>query len=133
MKARVKTSSPERVLTCALDDVAGMRLSSILQGLAIEERRISPDEWGQDVGYLAGFTGYREKEAPAAPLSCGGVMVMCGLSEARMNALLKALKEHEIRVPLKAVVTAANQNWSFARLVEELNREHQAFTQGRRR
>ena len=133
MKAHVRASVPERVLTYAIDESVEPQLSAALQTLAIEERQISTGELQQDVGYLAGFSGYEKKEnAETVSLSCEGVMVMCGLSEARANALLKTLHEHNIRIPLKAMITPTNQNWSFVKLAEELTREHQAIKQGRR-
>ncbi|MCI8360380.1 MAG: DUF3783 domain-containing protein [Clostridiales bacterium] len=133
MKARVRTAVPQRVLTYLLEEPAAQGLSAILQGMKLEERRISAEELGQEIGYLAGLSGYEEKPAPEpAPTSGEGVMVMCGLSEARMDALLKALHDGNIRIPLKAVVTPTNQNWSFVKLAEELARERRAIQRGGR-
>ena len=133
MKARVRTTVPQRVLTYVPDGAAAEGLSAELQGMRLEERRISAEELGQTVGYLAGLSGYEEKtKAEAAPSLGEGMMVMCGLSEARMDALLRALREGNVRIPLKAVITPTNQSWSFGKLAEELAKERQAIQRSSR-
>lgn len=133
MKARVTTKIPERVLSFQLEEALQQRLSMVLQQLGIQEYQVTPEELSQQVGYLAGFPGFGKRaDAPAASPVCGGVLCMCGISSARMNTLLKALREHEIEIPLKAAVTATNQHWSFARLIEELSKEYEAFQRQKR-
>ena len=130
MKAHVIAPIQERVLSFAIDGAVQPQLSQILQELSIEERPVTMEELGQDVGYLAGFPGFDRKENTAASEilpSCGGVICLCGISNKRMNALLEALNSKKIIIPLKAMVTATNQKWSFAELIKELSREHAAF------
>ena len=132
MKARMTYKPAERVLTFAVGETAQPLLTAVLQQLSIEERRVSPEEINQDVGYLAGFPGFVKKETdrPLPPLGReaeGGVLCMCGLTGVRMNALLKALRENGAPISLKATVTPTNQHWAFRRLVEELRKEHDAL------
>ena len=128
MKARI-TKAPERVLTYGIDPATRPLLSAALEELGIEERGISPDQLGQTVGWLAGFPGFspdRDRECPPPPSI--PVLCMCGLSGARVNALLAALRKRDVHIPLKAVSTPTNQNWTFLQLIEELKREHTALT-----
>lgn len=128
MKARVTGNQPEKVLTFAIDQTLQPLLSETLQKLSIDEYRVPPEACGQSVGYLAGFPGFAEStEAVCAPSCSRGVLCMSGISNARINTLLSALKEKKISIPLKAVVTATNQNWSFAKLIDELMKEHEAI------
>ena len=128
MKAHVVTQVPKRVLLYAIEQAKQAELSAVLQKLSIEEYTLSADELGQDVGYLAGFPGFVKKEsALCEPPHCNGVMCMCGLSNVLMDELLNALKENEISIPLKAIVTATNQNWSFDELIRELIKEREAI------
>ncbi|MGI5896401.1 MAG: DUF3783 domain-containing protein [Oscillospiraceae bacterium] len=130
MKAHIVSPIPERVLVYAVEQELRPKLTTVLQRLSIEEYIVSDLDLAQDVGYLAGFPGFASKEeAVSAPPACGGVLCMCGISNQRMNLLLKSLREEEIVIPLKAMVTATNQRWSFVKLIEELSKEHQAILQ----
>ena len=53
MKAHVIAPIQERVLSFAIDGAVQPQLSQILQELSIEERPVTMEELGQDVGYLA--------------------------------------------------------------------------------
>lgn len=130
MKAHIVSQIPERVLVYAVEEEVQARLSAVLQELSIEEYVVSSEDLAQDVGYLAGFPGFAKKEGVSfASTACDGVLCMCGISNARMNHLLKALREKSVSIPLKAMVTATNQRWSFGKLIEELSKEHQAILQ----
>ena len=43
-------------------------------------------------------------------------------------ALLDLLKQAQVNIPLKAVVTPANRSWVFGDLLAHLQEEHTAFT-----
>lgn len=124
MRAHV-IKAPELVLTYGIDLKTREKLSAVLQGLFLPERRILPEETAQQVGYLAGYQGFQKREGEdktAAP--CDGALCLSGLSSSRIDVLLKALREEKIEIPLKAVVTPMNQTWSFEKLIEELEKEH---------
>ena len=55
------------------------------------------------------------------------MLVMCGLSGSEMNALLDALRQQNVNIPLKAVLTETNAKWSLARLYKELSAERDMF------
>ena len=52
------------------------------------------------------------------------MLIFCGLDSEAMDALLAALRERKLRIPLKAVVTPYNIQWSSRMLYEELKKEH---------
>lgn len=134
MKSHVISPVPERVLSYGIDEAVQPLLSAVLQEFSIEERCVFPQELGQEVGYLAGFPGFEKKEETTGEqLSCGGVICFCGISNARINTLLKTLNEKKALIPLKAVVTATNQRWSFLKLIEELLKENRAIAEMRKR
>ena len=64
---------------------------------------------------------------PAAAVPSGPALILCGLPGAEREALLDALRAAGAVIPLKAIVTPTNQNWSFAALLAELAREHAAL------
>ena len=38
------------------------------------------------------------------------------------------MKKEKVQVPLKAIVTAKNQNWTSTALYSEIKREHESMT-----
>ncbi|WP_105204304.1 DUF3783 domain-containing protein [Neobittarella massiliensis] len=107
------------------DDFAGAPLPRLLQSLRISCRQLTADDFGRTVAQV--FTGAPgvavtgdDAVPPAAPL-----MLMQGLERPRMDKLLQAMREHDLQVDLKAVVTPQNQRWPLCRLAGEIGREHQ--------
>lgn len=124
----------ETVLLFHIEDPG--RLSAIrraLLPLKLRVKVISPEDYCQPVGYLAG--------APdIAPVSQTGnqeefseeMMVMAWLSSRRVDQVLAALRKQGIgRINYKAVLTSENQHWDCRRLYEELKTEHEAFIAAR--
>lgn len=57
-------------------------------------------------------------------------MVMHGFTQKRLDEFLKSMRRAGLPViPLKAIVTPYNVNWTFRALYEELEREEEAFLQ----
>lgn len=57
------------------------------------------------------------------------MLVMAGLTSARVDAVLMALRKGKTGpVPYKAVLTEANRRWDAFRLLAELKEEHARFT-----
>ena len=49
-------------------------------------------------------------------------------ADAGKDTLLDLLKQAQVNIPLKAVVTPANRSWVFGDLLAHLQEEHTAFT-----
>ena len=45
-----------------------------------------------------------------------------------VDTLLDLMRQAQVTIPLKAVVTPANRNWMFADLLAHLQEEHTAFS-----
>ena len=132
MKARIRVQIPERVLTFAIEEEVRPKLTAVLEELGLGERLVTTDELGCKVGYLAGFYGYDGEAQPyTPPAEARGVLCMSGMSDSRMDALLTAVERQGVDLPLKAIVTAVNQNWPFGQLIEELIQERAALTGGK--
>lgn len=58
------------------------------------------------------------------------MVIMCGFSNARMNLLLNAMRKAGAIVPLKAMLTPTNQNWTILQLFDQISKEHAAMTGG---
>lgn len=101
----------------------GVRAALEEQGFSSKE--IAPEQLLQPVGALAGLGG------KAAPLYSGEapdaqLLLMSNFTSPQLNAVLDALREAGVHVPLKAVVTKHNKTWSVLALLEELQREREA-------
>ena len=71
----------------------------------------------------------RKMEEVYAGLPLGEPMlVFCGFYGDRMNQALNAMRRTGLRIPYKAMLTAANRGWRPAELFAELQKEHAAMT-----
>lgn len=55
------------------------------------------------------------------------MLLFCSFSAARLDLALNGLRREGIAVPLKAVLTASNRDWTALALHGELAREHAAL------
>jgi hypothetical protein len=98
------------------------KLTVLCVRLGLRLRRVKPEELEQTVGCLAGLD--RGQEAPGAegaqPVG-EPMLVLCGLDERSMDALLRGLRQPGLpRIALKAVLTPTNRGWTMRALYEEL-------------
>lgn len=57
-----------------------------------------------------------------------GMMILCDFNEDDVDFILKTLRMANISIPLKAIETDTNKNWSHIELYEELLREFLAYS-----
>ena len=55
-------------------------------------------------------------------------LVLANFREKDLDTLLDLMKQAQVNIPLKAVVTPSNKNWVFGDLLAHLSEEHTAFT-----
>ena len=58
-------------------------------------------------------------------------IVLDGLDQRRLDAVLSELRRRKVHIPLKAVVTPTNALWTPGELYAELCREREAIARGR--
>ena len=126
MKARIPQAAPPAACLLAYRlEEHEEALGRLAAELGVPLRRAEPEDSGQTVGYLTGWPGSARRSADAGePEPC---LVMSGLPEKTLDALLLRLKGNGINIPLKAVVTPANRGWTLEQLTRELRREREAF------
>lgn len=95
-------------------------------------REVAPEEFGLTLrAVLLG-------ESPAGEAVSGQeaetltqeMLVMCGLESRQMDQLLAGLRRRGVKIPLKAILTHTNRDWSGRQLQEELSREREAIARG---
>lgn len=118
------------LLTYNLDSITAAALKRACAPLQIRCRAVEPREYGLPVGALAGIPVSAPQADALAQGFADAMLVICFMLSDQLDALLAALRQAGIRVPLKAVLTPTNVAWSSAQLRDELAREHEAMKRG---
>lgn len=109
-------------------------ITTLLDRLSMPHKDVAQDEADQTLGYLLGRTGFTET-APGVSDSLapkGEMLILGGLSDLRLDALLKALRTCGTGpVALKAIITETNIHWSLKTLYGHLVMEHIQMQQAR--
>ncbi|MBQ8653355.1 MAG: DUF3783 domain-containing protein [Clostridia bacterium] len=108
------------------DKLARVRFSAMRLGLLIQT--VLPEDVHQPLGALCGLLP-RLEDVPAEPFG-GEMLIMANLNRQQAERLLASLKQSRVQIPLKAVLTPTNVQWSLVRLHEELTRERAAVLRG---
>lgn len=103
------------------------KLKALLFRLALPSREVEPEEQGYSLGMLLGEPGEMPGEAADEPFT-EEMLVMHGLASRQFHGLVDGLRQQGVIVPLKAVVTPHNIQWTSARLHRELSAEHAAMS-----
>lgn len=126
MKSRInpRTVFPQKIVGYCIETSKKNVLMSIAMELDINICFVGTESAGETVGYLARIIDFDQSlEQVENPPECE-VMIISGLKNNVMNKLLKTLRENEIVIDLKCVVTSDNQSWRLCDLIEELKLEH---------
>ena len=136
MKARiVRPAVPEGLVLYGAEEPLREKVCAAAQELALPCRAVGAEAAEMLVGTLVGWPDFEGKagKEPAGAVPGEACLLMAGLSEDRLDRLLRRLKETGAAVSLKAVVTAHNKDWTLAALMRELAREREAFRQAARK
>lgn len=129
MKARIAPQK-ELVLLYGIENDKVNQIEHILNEMGARCKIVERGQLGEKMGVLAGYPGFSPVEQTErtgiidVDMEC---LVMAGFTEKRVDSLLAQLRRANIQIPLKAVMTATNQNWTLAALLQELKKEHDAF------
>ena len=90
---------------------------------------VSPADAGKTVAQLLGEV---ETKSPRTlvlePGAYPPALVLANFKDKDVDTLLDLLRQAQVSIPLKAVVTPSNRNWIFGDLLAHLQEEHAAFT-----
>lgn len=99
------------------------RMERLAKRLGCSFRVVYPIQTGQQIGFLAGLSGYAERKLSVLELPPkieDEMLILNGFSGKKLDGLLAALREENLTVALKAVVTEHNVGWTFAALYAEI-------------
>ncbi len=117
----MKIKVTESVLCYNINDEKYERIQSICNRAGIKVRMAAAEDFSCTVGKSMGFSGAQGSGKPFSD----EMMVLYNISGTSLNTFLRKLRDLEIDIPLKAVLTNANKDWFPAKLCEELKREHE--------
>ena len=117
---KVKTSG--NVICFNFEKNKLLELNSICNKLGIKVREIPKDEYSKTVGELMGFQVQNDGNTRNCDFD-EEMMVVYNLGS-NLDKMLKKMREKEIEVPLKAMLTGTNQTWIPKDLMLELQEEH---------
>ena len=89
---------------------------------------VPPERFGVTLGTL--LSGEAGETVSTEPLT-EELLVMAGLNERQLDTVLTELRRRKVHIPLKAVLTPTNAQWTAGELYTELCREREAIAQGR--
>lgn len=131
MKARVTAALPKLAAGINLGEEKEAVLMRITKALGIGWKSADDDCGSDTVGYICGIKGY-EKSAESSSVSAE-ILILSGLDRSELNSLLEMLRAENVSIPLKAMLTPHNRDWSVSALADELAKEHEFMTKNGKR
>lgn len=134
MKARVRNEIEPMALIYGVELTSpmGEKLLEVLAAQGVKARPVGKGEAAQQLGYLCAYPGFEKREGEASAAMETGCLVFSGIRPQGLDGLLAALRQAQVQVPLKAMVTATNQRWPFSELLVELEKERAAIAASRK-
>ena len=129
MKSRIIPTIPETILSYNIGEKAE-KLEEAASSLNMKHVPIPENKAGETVGFLAGYSGFTSNGTEIS--AEGECIIFSGITSKRLDQLLKAMRDRELDIPLKAVVTQHNQSQSIEWLLQELSKERAAIEKGRK-
>lgn len=130
MRSRIIPTIPETVLSYRIGEKSA-DLEAVAYALGMKHIPIPAGKAGEPLGFLAGYAGFSSNGSEIS--ADGECVIFSGISSKRLDLLLKEMRRAGLDIPLKAVITAHNQNQSVEWLLKELAKEHEAIAGSERR
>ena len=120
----------ETVLLYNIDKTdAGKAIISILEKLNVEVIIVKSSDLMSPIGYISGADNFERGTEALAEIPQDDMMVMAGFEDKQVDLLLQIFKEANIPfIPLKAIVTQTNVNWTFMQLLKNVKTEYMELT-----
>lgn len=119
----------------------GRKIGMLGSFLGFRVKYVEKEEYSKTIGVLTGLKEEVAEEASREETSGTDnekneeitdfeeEMLVILLADNRiLDKLLFQMKKEKVQVPLKAIVTAKNQNWTSTALYREIKREHESMT-----
>lgn len=117
------------ILLFQIENNKAKQIQQICNSLQIRCKQVSPSDFNQTLGYLAGISGFKKGKAPLSEKTFPSEMlVFSGIPQPLLDQFLSRYKQALLSpIALKAIITIHNINWTPWQLVTELQKEHANF------
>ena len=120
------------VLYSIKDQKKAQQITVLCKKLGIRTKEVQVKDVDEKVGVLAGIeplaAAGAKKAAPLAVLDLPEYLIFSGLPEVLLDQFLKEYRQQGIDpIPLKAVVTLHNKDWTVWNLIMELMKERMSM------
>lgn len=123
MKARIAAPLPMRAVGINISQEKAKDVIELIVKLGGQYVEAPSDCGEQKVGCICGLHGYTFSEEKSEISS--EILVFSGLDAKAINAVVTRLRERDCMIPLKAIATDKNKDWTVAQLEKELIKEHE--------
>lgn len=124
MRARIMNTPVEKILIYGFDGEKTENFRQTAMRVKTELAVLSPESAGEQVGYLAGFSGFSAKEGEKLTDSRQCVIFSC-MDGKKLSRTVDEMRSNGLGgIPLKAAVTPTNQKMTLSELMDELEKEH---------
>lgn len=116
----------------------GRKIGMLGSFLGFRVKYVEKEEYSKTIGVLTGL----KEEISAEEISGADdekkeeitdfdeeMLVMLLADSQILDKLLFQMRKEKVQVPLKAIVTAKNQDWTSTALYKEIKREHESMTE----
>ena len=122
----------EKILLFGVTDTKYNQIKQIAGRMKIRCEQVVPACYSHTLEQLlSSNTTVPNVSGSTAPIMTQGaaesLLVMCGLSDKRMDKLLFELRRSNVTLDYKAVLTPTNRNWTVSQLLLEMRREKAAY------
>ena len=119
----------------------GRKLGMLGSFLGFRVKYVEKEEYSKTIGVLTGLKEETSVEEVSAKETSGAddagqekitdfeeeMLVMLLADNRMLDKLLFQMRKEKVQVPLKAIVTEKNQEWTSTALYEEVKREHESM------
>lgn len=117
------------VLLCNFTGDRRAKLNMLCMRHRIRIRHVEPADFKQTLGALCGFTAADNAPTEEQQPFTDELLLMANFTPALANSLLKGMRQAQLSVPLKAVLTPTNVNWTLYQLHQEISAEAAGMAQ----
>ena len=119
----------------------GRKIGMLGSFLGFRVKYVEKEEYSKTIGVLTGLKEEVAEEASVEETSGTDnakneemtdfeeeMIVMLLADNQTLDKLLFQMRKEKVQIPLNAIVTAKNQNWTSTALYKEVKREHESMT-----
>ncbi len=134
----------EKLLVFGISDIEYNKIKQVAGRMKLRCEQFAPSDYSHTLEQLLGSgSSVSSAGAPITPVAASNVpiapaagsaqsvaeslLVMCDLSDKRIDKLLFELRRSDVVLDYKAILTPTNRKWTVSQLLLEMHREKAAY------